>query len=62
MSEYYTISYYCKKGYFSGHVIFAFFAVDIQSAKINDRGSKELEQSTESVQHSARVLTKYVQC
>ena len=30
-------SEYCKTGYFSGHVI---FAVNIQSAKINDRGKK----------------------
>ena len=33
---------YCKTGYFSGHVI---FAVDIQSAKINDRYSKSLKKS-----------------
>ena len=32
---------YCKTGYFRGHVIFAVFAVDIQSTKINDRGSKK---------------------
>ena len=31
---------YCKTGYFSGHVIFAVFAVDRQSAKINDRDKK----------------------
>ena len=33
-------STYCKTGYFSGHVIFAVFAVDRQSAKINDRDKK----------------------
>ena len=33
---------YCKTGYFSGLVIFAVFAVDIQSAKINDRVSIEI--------------------
>ena len=31
---------YCKTGYFRGHVIFAVFAVDRQSAKINDRDKK----------------------
>jgi len=30
--------WYCKTGYFSGHVV---FAVDIQSAKINDCGFKK---------------------
>ena len=36
-------SVYCKTGYFHEHVIFAVFAVDSQSAKINDRDFKKTE-------------------
>ena len=35
-------SNYCKTCFFRGHVIFAVFAVDRQSAKINDRDLKKI--------------------
>ena len=39
---------YCKTGYFRGHVIFAVFAVDRQSAKINDRDFEKSKKSEKS--------------
>ena len=42
---YMSINAYCKTGYFRGHVIFAVFVVDRQSAKINDRDFKKSEKS-----------------
>ena len=45
-------SEYCKTGIFCGHVIFAVFAVGIQSAKINDRDLDRVAKKAEKSEKS----------